>query len=152
MNVAANPMWDTLAAELNFGFERRGDYVVAVGPHEHAVWNGCWNRSQNGVPDMHLISADEMRRREPNITPNTSGAIWAPTGGIAMVFGVTVAAAENAVQMVLRCCWILAFEYFLMDGRTITGVHTTEVTLPAVGGQCRRVVFRRSDAQSRCPA
>ena len=30
MNVAANPMWDTLAGELNFGFDRRGDYVVAV--------------------------------------------------------------------------------------------------------------------------
>ncbi len=31
LNVQANGMWDTLAGELNFPFERRGDYVVAVG-------------------------------------------------------------------------------------------------------------------------
>src|SRR5690606_24461348 len=34
MNVRANPMWDQLAGELNFPFERRGDYVVAVGEEE----------------------------------------------------------------------------------------------------------------------
>ncbi len=125
MNVAANPMWDTLAGELNFGFERRGDYVVAVGPHEHARLERLLEQGrQNGVPGMHLISADEMRRREPNITPNTSGAIWAPTGGICDVFGVTVAAAENAVQNGVEVLLDTAFEYFLMDGRTITGVHT----------------------------
>ena len=36
----------------------------------------------NGVPGMHIISGEEMRSREPNINPDVSGALWAPTGGI----------------------------------------------------------------------
>ena len=36
MNVAGNAMWDTLSGELGFEFERRGDYVVAVGKEELA--------------------------------------------------------------------------------------------------------------------
>jgi glycerol-3-phosphate dehydrogenase len=34
LNVTANPMWDQLAAELQFAFERHGDYVVAIGKEE----------------------------------------------------------------------------------------------------------------------
>ena len=77
MNVAANPMWDTLAGELNFAFERRGDYVVAVGPGELARLDKLLEQGRNnGVPGMHYISADEMRQREPNINPDSSrGAV-----------------------------------------------------------------------------
>ena len=34
MNTRGNPMWDQLAAELNFGFKRCGTYVVAMGADE----------------------------------------------------------------------------------------------------------------------
>ncbi len=37
---------------------------------------------QNGVPGMRIVGADEMRAAEPNINPNVSGAVWAPTGGV----------------------------------------------------------------------
>ena len=47
---------------------------------------------------MHFIPPDEMRLREPNISPQVSGALWAPTGGICDPFMATVAAAENAVH------------------------------------------------------
>ena len=36
MNILGNQMFDQLAGELNFSFERRGDYVVAIGPEEYA--------------------------------------------------------------------------------------------------------------------
>jgi glycerol-3-phosphate dehydrogenase len=125
MNVTANPMWDSLAGELNFSFERRGDYVVAIGPEELPPLELLLEQGRkNGVPGMHLISADEMRHREPNINPLTSGALWAPTGGICDPFQVTVAAAENAVQNGATVLLDTTFQDFIMDGRRITGVRT----------------------------
>jgi glycerol-3-phosphate dehydrogenase len=125
MNVAANPMWDSLAGELNFSFERRGDYVVAIGPEELPPLELLLEQGRkNGVPGMHLISADEMRHREPNINPLTSGALWAPTGGICDPFQVTVAAAENAVQNGATVMLETLFQDFILDGKRITGVRT----------------------------
>lgn len=125
MNVAGNPMWDALAGELNFPFERRGDYVVAVGKSELPGLKLLLEQGKkNGVPGMHLISGEEMRHREPNITPQVSGALWAPTGGICDPFMVTIAAAENAVQNGVKVMLETEFQDFIMDGKRIVGVRT----------------------------
>ena len=129
MNVAANPMWDSLSGELDIPFERRGDYVVAVGSEEYPKLEQLLEQGRrNGVPGMHLISAEEMRHREPNINPNVSGALWAPTGGICDPFAATVAAAENAVQNGVTVLLDTAFENFVMDGTRIVGVVTNRGT------------------------
>ena len=52
---------------------------------------------KNGVSGMAMISGDDVRRGEPNITPKVQGALWASTSGICDPFAVVVAAAENAV-------------------------------------------------------
>ena len=125
LNVRANAMWDNLAGELNIPFERRGDYVVAVGPEECAELDTLLERGrQNGVPGMHFISPEEMRHREPEITPQVSGALWAPTGGICDPFAATVAAAENAVQNGATFLLETAFEDFLIANGRIVGVKT----------------------------
>ncbi len=125
LNVRANAMWDSLAGELNIPFERRGDYVVAIGPEELAGLDKLLEQGRrNGVPGMHFISLEEMRRREPEINPQVSGALWAPTGGICDPFAATVAAAENAVQNGVTVLLETAFEDFVMDGSRIVGVKT----------------------------
>lgn len=125
LNVQANAMWDTLAGELNFAFDRRGDYVVAIGPEEQPGLETLLAQAkQNGVPGVHLITAEEMRHREPNINPLTSGALWAPTGGICDPFAVTVAAAENAVNNGAAILLDTAFEDFIREGAKIVGVKT----------------------------
>ena len=127
MNVAANPMWDNLAGELNFPFERRGDYVVAIGPFELLKLDRLLEQGRkNGVPGMHLISGEEMRHREPNINPQVSGALWAPTGGLCDPFAVTGTAAENAVQNGAQILTSTAFEDFILDDKErIIGVKTS---------------------------
>jgi glycerol-3-phosphate dehydrogenase len=129
MNVAGNRMWDTLAGELNFPFERRGDYVVAVGDEELPLLNELWDRGvKNGVPGMIMLSGAEVRRREPNINPDVSGALWASTGGICDPFAVVVAAAENAVKNGVTLMLETAFEDFVMEGNRIVGVKTNRGT------------------------
>lgn len=125
MNVQANAMWDTLAGEIGTPFERRGDYVVAVGEEERVRLEALLEQGRkNGVPGMHIISGDELRRREYNINPEVSGALWAPTGGICDPFNVTIAAAENAVQNGVTLLTETAFEDFVMEGKKIVGVKT----------------------------
>ena len=125
MNVKANPMWDQLAGELNFPFERRGDYVVAIGDEELPLVEKLMQQGkQNGVPGMVMLSGAEVRRREKNINPEVSGALWASTGGICDPFQVTIAAAEIAVMNGVTILLETAFEDFIMEGKRIIGIKT----------------------------
>ena len=125
-NVRANPMWDQLSAELNFAFERPGDFVVAIGENELPAVEKLYQQGvKNGVPGMKLISGAEMREREPLINPEVSGALWASTGGMCDPFQVTVAAAENAVMNGVEVLLETEFLDFLMEGSRVIGVHTT---------------------------
>jgi glycerol-3-phosphate dehydrogenase len=129
MNVAGNRMWDQLAGELGFPFERRGDYVVAIGDEELPPLEDLYQKGiKNGVPGMRMISGDEVRRREPNINPEVSGALWASTGGICDPFAVVIAAAENAVMNGVELMLDTAFEDFVMEGNRIVGVKTNRGT------------------------
>lgn len=131
MNVTGNRMWDELAGELNFPFERRGDYVVAIGQEELPKLDELWRQGiKNAVPGMVMLSGDEVRRREPNINPEVSGALWASTGGICDTFAVVVAAAENAIHNGVTLMLETAFESFVMDssGKRIVGVKTNRGT------------------------
>ena len=129
LNVAASRMWDGLAAELNFSFDRRGDYVVAIGEHEIPHLHGLLERgTRSGVPGMTIISGAEMRRREPRINPAVSAALFAATGGICDPFGVTVAAAENAVTNGVVLMLDTAFEDFVIENGRIVAVETSRGT------------------------
>lgn len=125
MNVKGNAMWDEFAAELNFPFERRGDYVVAIGEDELPALDTLMVQGKkNGVPGMTILSGAEVRAREPKINPEVSGALWASTGGICDPFGVTIAAAENAVMNGAKVMLNTAFEDFIMEGSRIVGIKT----------------------------
>lgn len=124
-NVAASPMWDQLAAELSIPYDRRGDYVVATNAEESQTLMGLLERGiKNGVPGLEIISADEMRKREPLITSTVTHALWSPTGGICDPFAITVAAGENAVMNGATVLLETAFTGFIMQGQKITGIHT----------------------------
>lgn len=119
-------MWDQLSAELNFAFERPGDFVVAVGEHELPAVEKLYQQGiKNGVSGMKLISAAEMRELEPLINPDVSGALWASTGGICDPFQVTIAAAENAVMNGAEVLLKAEFLDFLMEGSRVIGVRTS---------------------------
>ena len=125
MNVAGNQMWDQLSGELNFPFERRGDYVVAIGEEELPGLDILMEHGRkNGVPGMKMLSRAEVLAREKNINPEVSGALWATTGGVCDPFGVTIAAAENAVMNGVRVLLNTSFEDFIMEGRSIVGIKT----------------------------
>lgn len=126
MNVAAVPLWPTLSAELGFSYNRCGDYVVAVGVDELTKLDELIARGKrNGVTGISIVSGDEMRKREPFINPNVSGALFAETGAMCDPFGATLAAAENAVMNGVTILRETAFEDFIFQNKRIVGVKTS---------------------------
>jgi len=125
LNVRGNEMWDQLADELDFDFERCGDYVAAIGEDEFQQLQILKRQGeQNGVPGLKILSVDEIRKRIPNINPEVSGALFAPTAGICDTFAVTIAAAENAQMNGVMFRFDTCFESFLVEKHRIVGIRT----------------------------
>ncbi len=98
-NVEGNKLMGKLAEELDFEFDRNGSVVLCYSEEDMPKLRELYERGiTNGVEDMEIISGDELRAREPNITDSVVGALVANTGGIVSPFGLTIALAENASE------------------------------------------------------
>ncbi len=95
-NVLGNRMFEDVCRELKVPFRRNGSIVLAFGPEDEATLRELKERGErNGVP-TEIISQDELRRREPNVSSEATAALWAPTGGICCPYELTFRYAENA--------------------------------------------------------
>lgn len=96
-NVAGNAMMEQLSKDLDFSFKRNGSLVLCFAREEEPKLKELYERGvANGVPGIRLITGDEVRSMEPNLTDEVTAAIYAPSGGIVCPFGLTIALAENA--------------------------------------------------------
>lgn len=97
MNVEGNRMMGQLSKDLDFAFRRNGSLVLCFSEDDRPALQALYERgTANGVPDLKIISGDEVRSMEPNVADEVVAALYAPTGGIVCPFGLTIALAENA--------------------------------------------------------
>ena len=97
LNVEGNRLMEEYSKELDFPFRRNGSLVLCFEEENIPKLKALFERGkENGVPDMQLLTGDEVRRLEPNVTDEVVAAIFAPTGGIVCPFNLTIALAENA--------------------------------------------------------
>lgn len=146
--VRGNRMFDQLCQELDVPFERCGTYVVALSEEDLKTLEELRQRGiKNGVPGLEIISGEEMRHREPHINPATTGALYAPTGGMTDPFLLTIAAAENAVMngvklMLETEALDFVLEPFSLHKKRVAGVITNrgtflaDVTIGSAGLYC----------------
>jgi glycerol-3-phosphate dehydrogenase len=126
LNLAGNAIFEQVCGELDVDFERCGSYVVGVSEEDRATLASLYERGgQNGVPGLRIIDAAEMRRREPMITDQVVGALYAPTGGLVDPFNLCIAAAESAVLNGVQVLLETRVTGLTRQGTRITGVHTT---------------------------
>jgi len=97
LNAIGNAMYTNLSKELDFPFKRNGSLVLCfdkehLGDLENLLHQG----EANGVPGLVILSGDQVREMEPNVTLSCVGALYAPTGGIVCPYEMTIAMAENA--------------------------------------------------------
>lgn len=96
-NVEGNSMMGELAEDLDFEFDRNGSLILCFAEEDRPALQELYDKGvKNGVPDLKIITGDEARAMEPNVSDAVVAALYAPTGGIVCPFGLTIALAENA--------------------------------------------------------
>lgn len=97
LNVEGNKLYEELTKTLNIPFKRTGSLTVALNEEEEKELINLHERGKvNGV-ETYLISGDEARKREPNLSDNILMALYAPTTGILAPWDVVFAVLENAI-------------------------------------------------------
>ena len=97
LNVRGNAMMDQLAKELDIPFRRNGSLVLCWKEEELSKLLALKEQGEkNGVPGLRILSREELKQREPEISDEAFAALYAPTGGIVCPFELTIAQAEAA--------------------------------------------------------
>lgn len=97
MNVRGNLMMDRLSKELDIPFKRIGALVVCLREEELPKLRELYDRGiANGVPGLSLLSGDEARAIEPNLTGEVCGALLAKSSGVVCPFELTLGLGESA--------------------------------------------------------
>lgn len=99
MNVQGSRRMPALARELDIPFRQNGALVVCLAQDDLPRLTELLERGRaNGVEGLRILSGEEARALEPNLSENACGALLAETSGIICPFELTLGLAENAAQ------------------------------------------------------
>ena len=99
LNVRGSELVPILSKELDFSYINNGSFVLCFAKEDMPGIQKLYDRGiVNGVQGLRIVSGDEAREMEPNLSKDVVGALYAPTAGIVCPFGMTIAFAENAVD------------------------------------------------------
>ena len=99
MNVKGVPLLYQAATELHVPHKQNGSMVCAFGEAEEAHIDELYHRGiANGVTDMQILSGDEARAIEPQLSPAITKVLRIPTAGIICPYYLTIAAVGNAMD------------------------------------------------------
>ena len=97
MNVLGNQMMDKLSQELDIPFKRIGAMVVCCNVEELPKLRELYQRGvENAVDGLQLLTGEEAREMDPNLSPRVCGALLAKTSGIVCPFELTLGLGESA--------------------------------------------------------
>lgn len=96
-NVKGCAMYPQLSRDLEFPYRPVGSLVIAFDEKGMETVRELYERGlENGVPDMEIITGDQARRMEPELSDAVVGALYAKSAGIISPYEATIAFAENA--------------------------------------------------------
>ena len=105
LNVQGNRMTGDICQALDVPFQRVGSLVLAFSEAECRTLEKLFMRGQtNGVPGLRLLSGEEARAMEPNLSNEVAGALHAPSAGIINPWEFALAMAETAVRNGVQIC------------------------------------------------
>lgn len=97
LNVQGNLMMEELSKELDFPFKRNGSMVLCFEEEGKAALQELYDKGiKNGVKNLQILTGDEARELEPQLSDSVIAALYAPMGGVVCPFNLTIALAENA--------------------------------------------------------
>ncbi len=97
-NKAGSQMFSALNGDLHFGYRQCGSLVVAFDQEDVDTLHKLVEKgTQNGVTDLELLSGDQVRSLEPNLSDQVVGGLLCQTAGVTSPYEFTIALAENAI-------------------------------------------------------
>lgn len=115
--VAANPMYDKIASDLDVPFSKIGAILPAITDEQFEMLPILKEKAfKNKVYDIDYLSKEKILKMEPNITPEVRGGLFIPRESIIDPFLLVVGYAENAVKNGAT---------FLLDTE-VTGIETKD--------------------------
>lgn len=136
LNVRGNQMMESLCSDLNVPFKRTGSLVIGYSSDDLNTLEMLLERGRiNGLQGLRILNQAELVTKEPNLSPDSQYALYAPQAGIVCPYTLTIALAENAVQNGVEVrCETRASGIQREKGR-VSGVMTSRGLIP-----CRYVV------------
>ncbi|MBR3033429.1 MAG: NAD(P)/FAD-dependent oxidoreductase [Clostridiales bacterium] len=99
LNVEGNQRCEKLCADLSVPFSRCGSLVLAFSEKDKVLLQELLDRGNaNGVPDLRIISSEELHEMEPSISEEAIAALYAPSAGIVNPWELCLAQAEVFVR------------------------------------------------------
>jgi glycerol-3-phosphate dehydrogenase len=99
LNVRGVELAQKLCKELDVPYIQNGSLVLAFDEADDKTVEKLYHRGvENGVPGLEIISGDEARKREPNLSKQVTSALWAPSAGIINPWEYALAMIETAVR------------------------------------------------------
>jgi len=98
-----NRIWHDLVNELDIPVRWCGSLVLAFNDEDTKILEEMLDRGiGNGVPNLKIIEAEEIKALEPNVSKNAVAALWAPTAGQISPWHLVLALVENGVANGVR--------------------------------------------------
>lgn len=99
LNVRGAELARELCGQLDVPYDPCGSLVLALSEAELSAIRELYRRgTENGVPGLELLTGDEARALEPNLSENVAGALHAPSAAVCSPWEYCLALAETAVR------------------------------------------------------
>ncbi len=99
MNIKGVELLYEAAEQLHVPYQRNGSMICAFGAEQEPAVHELYGRGlANGVSDMKLLTGDEARALEPNLSDEITLVLLVPSAGIVCPYKLTIAAVGNAMD------------------------------------------------------
>lgn len=99
LNVEGCRRMGELCRKLDVPYRQIGSHVLAFSQEDLKTLRTLFDRgTANGVPDLQLLSGEQVRAMEPALSSDVVGSLWAPTAGVVSPWELTLAMIETAVK------------------------------------------------------
>lgn len=99
MNTQGVAMLYEAAEQLHVPYRQNGSMICAFGEEQEPAIHELYERGiTNGISEMKILSGDEARRLEPNLSKDITLVLHVPTAGIICPYKLTIAAVGNAMD------------------------------------------------------
>ncbi len=99
MNTKGVELLYEAAKQLHVPYRQNGSMICAFGAEQEGAIHELYERGlQNGISQMKVLSGEEARELEPNLSEEITLVLHVPTAGIICPYKLTIAAVGNAMD------------------------------------------------------